>query len=344
MVGALINSSSLIALCIQLFIEALNRFVEISPPDEDSCPDLKGNSSVLIIVSLIGLLVNILGLVIFTASCNCLGRDPHAAQDACETRRGDHHHGDGHDHSHDHGHSHGQALKCRSSLDTEHAHSHGHGHGHSHDHGHSHGAKPRAAAHPAHDSIKPNNDLAPETECGPKRQQEKNKKKGHGHSHSHGHGGGHSHGDMNVQAVLMHVAGDALGSIGALLAGLIIRFVDSDWACYADPATSLFITGIILYGTVPLLFASSKRLLDKVHVSCTLVCAWCMFCLHGWGRLRGPISYPSMPFLSDCACCFHPVCQPCRAAWIGSVARLRRGRNGCLSPLTRTLVLVRDAT
>ena len=72
---------------------------------------------------------------------------------------------------------------------------------------------------------------------------------------------------MDLHAVLLHVAGDALGYIGALTAGFIIQNVDSNWACYTAPLMSVLITVIILYGSIPLLFQSSRNLMDKVIVS-----------------------------------------------------------------------------
>jgi zinc transporter 1 len=121
----------------------------------------------------------------------------------------------------------------------------GHGHGHAHgggsggggSHGHSHGgAAPAPAPAPAASS--------------------------HGHGGSSGHG--HSHMSMNIQGVLLHVLGDALGSVGVIISGLVIKYTDWEWRGVVDPICSLAIVAIIVAGTVPLLRRSLNILLQKV--------------------------------------------------------------------------------
>ncbi len=130
--------------------------------------------------------------------------------------------------------------------------SHGHGHGHSHGgHGHSHGG-------------------------------------GHGHGAIAGDEHGHSHGaprggesgsaggrqraprkpklSMNISGVLLHLLGDALGSIGVMVAGSIMAFTDWPHKELADPLASLAIVLIITAGTVPLLRRSVHVLLECVPV------------------------------------------------------------------------------
>jgi zinc transporter 1 len=84
---------------------------------------------------------------------------------------------------------------------------------------------------------------------------------GHGHSHGGGGGGGMS---MNVRAVLMHVAGDALGSVAVIIAGAIMRYTDWPHKELADPVCSLLIVVIIALGSWQLLKASAEILLHKV--------------------------------------------------------------------------------
>ena len=76
--------------------------------------------------------------------------------------------------------------------------------------------------------------------------------------------GGHSHGDLNMRGVFLHVAGDALGNIGVILAALAIRLTDYFWTPYADPVISLVITVIILGSAIPLCKAASRILLQAV--------------------------------------------------------------------------------
>jgi solute carrier family 30 (zinc transporter), member 1 len=73
---------------------------------------------------------------------------------------------------------------------------------------------------------------------------------------------GHSHGDMGMNAMVLHVLGDALGNVGVIVTALIIWLTDWPGKYYADPAVSLFITLIILKSALPLTFATSKILLQ----------------------------------------------------------------------------------
>ena len=104
-----------------------------------------------------------------------------------------------------------------------------------------------------------------------------------GHSHGgHSHGG-HSHGghspeshtrgraeartrkNMNIEGVFLHVLGDALGSVGVLSAGIIIKFAGkSPYRFLADPAASLLIVVIIICSAVPLLKRCISILMEKV--------------------------------------------------------------------------------
>jgi zinc transporter 1 len=79
-------------------------------------------------------------------------------------------------------------------------------------------------------------------------------KKGHGH--------GHSHADMGMNAMVLHVLGDALGNVGVIATALVIWLTDWSGRYYADPAVSLFITLIILKSAIPLTKATSKVLLQ----------------------------------------------------------------------------------
>lgn len=73
---------------------------------------------------------------------------------------------------------------------------------------------------------------------------------------------GHNHGDMGMNAMVLHVLGDALGNVGVIVTALIIWLTDWPGKYYADPAVSLFITLIILRSALPLTFATSKILLQ----------------------------------------------------------------------------------
>lgn len=80
-------------------------------------------------------------------------------------------------------------------------------------------------------------------------------------------GHGHNHGDMGMNAMILHVLGDALGNVGVIVTALIIWLTDWPGKYYADPAVSLFITVIILKSTLPLTKATSKILLQATPES-----------------------------------------------------------------------------
>jgi zinc transporter 1 len=67
---------------------------------------------------------------------------------------------------------------------------------------------------------------------------------------------------MGMNAMVLHVIGDALGNVGVIITALIIWLTDWPGRFYADPAVSLFITLIILRSALPLTVAASKILLQ----------------------------------------------------------------------------------
>jgi zinc transporter 1 len=75
-------------------------------------------------------------------------------------------------------------------------------------------------------------------------------------------GHGHNHGDMGMNAMILHVIGDALGNVGVIVTALIIWLTTWSGRFYADPAVSLFITLIILKSAIPLTSATAKILLQ----------------------------------------------------------------------------------
>lgn len=124
-------------------------------------------------------------------------------------------------------------------LGNSKGHSHGTTDGHNHGHAHEHSHPTRASDdswHANHNHNKP-----------------KKAKKG-GHSHNHA--------DMGMNAMILHVIGDALGNVGVIVSALIIWLTNWPGRFYADPAVSLFITLIILKSTIPLTSATAKILLQ----------------------------------------------------------------------------------
>jgi len=279
-VGALINSVFLLALCLMIFIEAMQRFFE---PSEISDPVL------LLVVGSIGLLINIVGLFLF------MGHGGHG-----------HSHG-GHGHSHGgHGHkSHSKKLKNKKKHKNEKKHEHGHGehehdehehehehehkkkqkhepeheHGHEHD-GHEHGHGEHEHEH-EHDEHGPECDHEHGHGENEKEHEHGHGEHGHGHGEKeHGHEEEHNHNEsavgskkkkgkgklnLNMHGVFLHVLGDALGSILVIIIGIIlVAFPDFEGAVYLDPSLSIIIVMIILFSTIPLVKQSSTILLQSV--------------------------------------------------------------------------------
>lgn len=119
----------------------------------------------------------------------------------------------------------------------------GHGEG---GHGHSHGAEPVDAPKPA------------------------NAQEGHLQNEAEHHHGGHGHGggmNLNIYGVLIHVIGDALGSVGVIVTALVIKYTSWEYRTLVDPICSLFICLILVYGTLPLVKHSSQILLQNVPSS-----------------------------------------------------------------------------
>ena len=71
----------------------------------------------------------------------------------------------------------------------------------------------------------------------------------------------HSHGNLNVQAALFHVAGDALGALAVVAGGAIIALTGAAWV---DPALSLFVAAIIVVGVFRVMRDATDVLLEGV--------------------------------------------------------------------------------
>jgi cobalt-zinc-cadmium efflux system protein len=72
---------------------------------------------------------------------------------------------------------------------------------------------------------------------------------------------GHAHDDVNMASASLHVLGDLLGSVAAVLAALAIRWFGWLWA---DPALSLLVSLLILGSAWRLLRLSAHILLEGV--------------------------------------------------------------------------------
>lgn len=78
---------------------------------------------------------------------------------------------------------------------------------------------------------------------------------------------GHGDGDLNRRAAMLHVLGDLLASIGALVSGVVIWLVG--WTII-DPILSLAISVLILYSTLRLLREAVHGLMEGVPLGLSL--------------------------------------------------------------------------
>lgn len=67
--------------------------------------------------------------------------------------------------------------------------------------------------------------------------------------------------DLNIRGAYMHLVGDAAVSVGVMVAGLAIRLTGAAWI---DPAVSILVAAIIVYGTWGLLRDSLNLAVDGV--------------------------------------------------------------------------------
>jgi len=82
-----------------------------------------------------------------------------------------------------------------------------------------------------------------------------------------------SAGDVNIRGAYLHMAADAAVSLGVVIAGVVILFTGWNWL---DPALSLVIVAVILWGTWGLLRESVQLALNAVppHVDLFAVIAY----------------------------------------------------------------------
>jgi cobalt-zinc-cadmium efflux system protein len=71
------------------------------------------------------------------------------------------------------------------------------------------------------------------------------------------HGGRHQ--SLNIRAAYLHVLGDLLGSVGAIVAAVLIGLFGWNWT---DPLASVIIAGIIVFSSVRLIRASMHVLME----------------------------------------------------------------------------------
>eukprot|EP00047_Mylnosiga_fluctuans_P002196 m.223568 g.223568 ORF g.223568 m.223568 type:complete len:435 (+) comp10943_c0_seq1:29-1333(+) len=208
-VGAFANGVFLLAICLFIILDAIQRFID---PEDIQSP------LAVVIVGGIGLAINIGGLFLF----------------------------------HGHGHSHG-----------------GHGHGHGHENK-SHDETSSAALSSSPIVLGDTTSATAELASDPSIQLDEvieQARTGFPQSIEIADTGvdDHAHGrtaDLNLHGVFLHVAGDALGSVGVLISGLISMYVEASWTRYVDSIVSVLISLIILSSCVPLVKKAGRILLQ----------------------------------------------------------------------------------
>lgn len=122
--------------------------------------------------------------------------------------------------------------------------------------------------------------------------------------------------DLNIRGAYLHMATDALVSLGVVIAGVAMMFTGWYWL---DPLISLLIVAVIVFGTWDLLNQSLKLALNAVpaHIDIPAIEAYLQQCegvmgihdLHIWGmsttesaltaHLVIPAGYPGDLFIDD---------------------------------------------
>ena len=182
------------------------------------------HSDKLLIVAILGLLVNLVGIVFFHST---------------------------HEHGHDHGHSHG------------HSHSHEHKHNHDCRHKHHHedsSPEYELTNISKSDNVRTqriipnsnfsNNSTNDSTVINISSNECHHHEHEHEHEHEDGHDHDHDHENENISGVFLHVLADTLGSVGVIISAALIKYFD---LLIADAICSLIISGLILASIVPLL-------------------------------------------------------------------------------------------
>ncbi|KAI3716989.1 hypothetical protein L1987_68265 [Smallanthus sonchifolius] len=242
-----VNAVFLVLVGALIVLESLERILE---PQEIS-------TSSLLMVSIGGLAVNVVGLIFFHdehhhahggASCSHSHADRHSHDHGGHGHKVDNKHQD-HHHHHEHEH-HGHAHHDRGHVHHDHEHRHDHGHvHHDHEHHHDHGHVHRDHEH-HHDHGHVHHD------------HEHHHDHGHvHHEHEHEQKHHHHHIDHNMEGIFLHVLADTLGSVGVVISTLLIQY--KGWLI-ADPTCSIFISILIVSSVIPLLKNSAEILLQRV--------------------------------------------------------------------------------
>jgi cobalt-zinc-cadmium efflux system protein len=117
------------------------------------------------------------------------------------------------------------------------------------------------------------------------------------------------HGDLNIQGAYLHMAGDALVSLGVVVAAGVSLWFGWSWL---DPVASLVIALVIVAGTWGLFRRSLRLMFDGVPEHIDLAAVQRVHDLHVWAtgttdvaltaHLVMPQGHPDDPFFEDATC------------------------------------------
>lgn len=217
--GALVNAVFLIALCFSILVESLKRLVE---------PEVINNPVLVLIVGVAGLLINVVGLILF------------------------HQHGHGHSHGGGgHGHSHGTSneTELKDLLVSK-------------------NGEPGRMERKSSNLSVDENQLISETSNGVVPEVFLSGENGKVHTVVSKSNTSRmevkSSAQLNMRGVYLHVLGDALGSVIVIISALIIKYASGKWTIYVDPGMSIIMVLLILKTSIPLMRESSLILLQTV--------------------------------------------------------------------------------
>jgi cobalt-zinc-cadmium efflux system protein len=90
-----------------------------------------------------------------------------------------------------------------------------------------------------------------------------------GHAHGDEHGNGHTqeNEDLNLHSAYMHVVGDAISSVGVIVAAVVIMLTGLEWV---DPLVSVLIGGLILFSSYRVMRSSLHILIEGVPVGMSI--------------------------------------------------------------------------
>ncbi|XP_010497053.1 PREDICTED: zinc transporter 5-like [Camelina sativa] len=238
-----VNAVLLVLVGALIVLESIERILD---PQEIS-------TNSLLVVSVGGLLVNVVGLIFFHeehhhahGGSGCAHSHSHQSHSHKHEEHHEHDHHSQHSHSHNHEEHH------------EHGHHHQHSHSHKHEEHHEH-------VHHQHHKLEEHHERDHHHHSHSHKHEECNHSHDHEHHSDHKPGKGgkteHRHIDHNMEGIFLHVLADTMGSVGVVISTLLIKY--KGWLV-ADPASSIFISILIIASVIPLLRNSAEILLQRV--------------------------------------------------------------------------------